>query len=993
MDNSIQKALQDKLYDKRKAGALELERLVRDTLAAKNHDKLRKIIEQLADDFAFSIHHAYARNGGLIGLAAASIALGPAVAQYLELIVPPVLACFGDQDARVRYYACESMYNIAKTSKGEILPYFNEMFDAMAKLAADSEMSVKNGAELLDRLIKDIISDSASTYVSVLNQPPELIDSDDEASGRNQGLEQPPAFSLPRFIPLLKERIQVMNPFTRMFLVSWITLLDSIPDLEVVSYLPSFLGGLFKFLNDGNQDVVVATQQILERFLEEIKLVANVAETRKSRSGNDLRPDASKSSETQHEDAPRDQAESRGSLEDPKSPQGEHYSDHDGESARSDSSVGETAEDWIPGQDVHIDYAKILEILVGFLGDSSEHIQLTVLRWIHSFFDIVPDEMLFFIPRLLNQVLPALSNESEQVRKAAGRVNNSLMDLVSQPDDTEDYQSVSSPDKLTFQPVPSSKDTAIRDSQNTTSTPRAQNLETSRSTPANKTPSPMPTPTPPQEDSAIKSGESIDYEACVMALTTQFLNENEATRAAALSWLIMLQKKAPKKVVAALDNTFPALLETLSDTSDRVVTRDLQLLCEISMNSADDYFTFFMIKLLNLFASDRLLLENRGNLIIRQLCVNLRPERIYRTMADCLENEKDFNFVSTMVQNLNNNLLIAPELMDLRKKLRNWDNRVGQRSFNVATVSGTHQFRLQDSQTLFMVLFKAWCHNPIATISLCLLGQAYEPAYNILQTFADVELTANMLFQIDKLVQLIESPVFTYLRLQLVESEKYPYLHKVLYGILMLLPQTAAFAALKNRLNSLSAIGYLNTPGLTASTSSSRTAPTTPVLPSSFERAGVSGQGVGGTGQPSRLKREDQAGVKWNELMELYRQTQDKARRAASGEGLEGPGATKDGSALPNGVMGPPPRRNQLAAPGEARRGQGVSPSGMGADGAGRGTFGGAGAGQASGVAPPAAAGNAPAVSGERSKDHHKGRFGTGHFGRLTSGVKGKSKK
>ena len=74
-----------------------------------------------------------------------------------------------------RYYACESMYNIAKVAKGEILVFFNDVFDALCKLAADSELSVKNGAELLDRLVKDIVHESASTYVSVLDSP-ELIE-------------------------------------------------------------------------------------------------------------------------------------------------------------------------------------------------------------------------------------------------------------------------------------------------------------------------------------------------------------------------------------------------------------------------------------------------------------------------------------------------------------------------------------------------------------------------------------------------------------------------------------------------------------------------------------------------------------------------------------------------------------------------------------------------------------------------------------------------
>jgi hypothetical protein len=52
------------------------------------------------------------------------------------------------------------------------------------------------------------------------------------------------AFSLPRFIPLLSDRIYVVSPFTRSFLVSWISVLDSVPELELITYLPHFLDGL-----------------------------------------------------------------------------------------------------------------------------------------------------------------------------------------------------------------------------------------------------------------------------------------------------------------------------------------------------------------------------------------------------------------------------------------------------------------------------------------------------------------------------------------------------------------------------------------------------------------------------------------------------------------------------------------------------------------------------------------------------------------------------
>ena len=63
------------------------------------------------------------------------------------------------------------MYNIAKVAKGEVLIYFNDVFDALCKLAADTELSVKNGAELLDRLVKDIVSESAATYRLIRRRP------------------------------------------------------------------------------------------------------------------------------------------------------------------------------------------------------------------------------------------------------------------------------------------------------------------------------------------------------------------------------------------------------------------------------------------------------------------------------------------------------------------------------------------------------------------------------------------------------------------------------------------------------------------------------------------------------------------------------------------------------------------------------------------------------------------------------------------------------
>jgi len=106
-----------------------------------------------------------------------------------------------------------------------------------------------------------------------------------------------------------------------------------------------------------------------------------------------------------------------------------------------------------------------------------------------------------------------------------------------------------------------------------------------------------------------------------------------------------------------------------------------------------------------------------------------------------------------MVQNLHNNLIIAPELADMRRRLKNLESK--------------------DGQVLFVSLYNCWCHNAVATFSLCLLAQAYEHASNLLHTLyfllsnfrlitsGDLEITVQFLIQVDKLVQILESPVFT----------------------------------------------------------------------------------------------------------------------------------------------------------------------------------------------------------------------------------------
>ncbi|GJN30749.1 hypothetical protein PR202_gb19084 [Eleusine coracana subsp. coracana] len=237
--SAVLRNLSDKLYEKRKNAALEIEGIVKQLATAGEHEKISAVIQLLTHDFTYS-PQANHRKGGLIGLAAVTVGLTSEAAQHLEQIVPPVLSSFQDQDSRVRYYACEALYNIAKVVRGDFIIYFNKIFDSLCKLSADSDANVQSAAHLLDRLVKDIVTESDQ-------------------------------FSIEEFIPLLRERMNVLNPYVRQFLVGWITVLDSVPDIDMLGFLPDFLDGLFNMLSDSSHEIRQQADAALSEFLQEIK--------------------------------------------------------------------------------------------------------------------------------------------------------------------------------------------------------------------------------------------------------------------------------------------------------------------------------------------------------------------------------------------------------------------------------------------------------------------------------------------------------------------------------------------------------------------------------------------------------------------------------------------------------------------------------------------------------------------------------------------------
>ncbi len=262
---STLRTLGQKEYEKRKHAALEIENQallrsplgrahatgppshrrsrrchpqVRELRDAQDFEKIDGIVAAIAE--LVDSPQANQRKGALHALAAIAIGVRQDVSAVMAKLLPPVLTAFSDVDPRVRYYACESLYNIAKVARAGCVAHLAQIFDGLFKLSADTDIQVQNGMQLLDRLMKDVVTESE-------------------------------AFDTDSFLPLLGERIYVSNPFSRQFLVGWISTLDSVPDIDMLQHLPVFFDGLFHMLADSNKEIRQQTFAVLSEFLREIR--------------------------------------------------------------------------------------------------------------------------------------------------------------------------------------------------------------------------------------------------------------------------------------------------------------------------------------------------------------------------------------------------------------------------------------------------------------------------------------------------------------------------------------------------------------------------------------------------------------------------------------------------------------------------------------------------------------------------------------------------
>jgi vacuole morphology and inheritance protein 14 len=290
----------------------------------------------------------------------------------------------------------------------------------------------------------------------------------------------------------------------------------------------------------------------------------------------------------------------------------------------------------------------------------------------------------------------------------------------------------------------------------------------------------------------------------------------------ALAWLeLLVDLKWPEAAGGTAINTtlLAPLVSMLRDRDEQVLRRTLTVMAKVSAKS-DAALPLIVRELLALFAEDSMLMQERSGVMLKELCLRIDPEAVYLRLAAELEAREGDEVARCLTEKLTMILLTVPEMASLRDRLRADPApaaHAAARTEPAHVAAGEAPAAARGGgRELFQALDRAWSrHFPAAGLGLCLLAGEYARSCALVERIgqrmrdSSGEETLRVLVQLDKLVQLVESPVLAPLRMQLLRPAEHPHLVRAMYGVLMLLPQSEAFEVLRRRLKAVPTLALL----------------------------------------------------------------------------------------------------------------------------------------------------------------------------------------
>ena len=155
-----------------------------------------------------------------------------------------------DVDPKIRYYALEAIYNVAKSSKPAILNLFPDIFLLLFRLAGDEAKEVKNASDFVADYLQQLIAEESVALQT--NEP------------QNGPINM--------LVERLTSCMHVIHSSKRSFLLNWINFLDglSIAESSLHVALPDLVPNILECLADEKPEVRTLATKLLDHFQRDI---------------------------------------------------------------------------------------------------------------------------------------------------------------------------------------------------------------------------------------------------------------------------------------------------------------------------------------------------------------------------------------------------------------------------------------------------------------------------------------------------------------------------------------------------------------------------------------------------------------------------------------------------------------------------------------------------------------------------------------------------
>ena len=798
-------SLAHKRYERRRLAAMEIEKVVRSYVMTEDYPRVRAILLLLSDDYVRSTNED-ARKGGAVALAACAIGLKKAnegrrdVIECRDLILASVVHACQDHSQRVRYYATESLFNVTKVIPSLAVRHFFILFEILRSLYADVDLDVRSGAELLDKKLKEVI-------VGAIN------------SG---------SFSADACVPVFARFVYMRNKATKQLTLTWLQeFSEKLVGDPILEFLHLFLGGIFAMIADPNTTIRQLALEFLQLVLPKL-LFGNNEDFEDAQQKVDFdkilqslvltmeHPDPFVRKVAMYWMLRIVQAHMSSAFPTNSDQKGKEKSVAKQASVKyltaASTSVRNALPHVLPGILVSIGDTHQSRAKDAFLPDQTTH---TLAEQANTCLqDAVKRDGKSFIPHLGGFVV-ALREELDSPGGLIARNPPSVERRPYRMDVKPDGSGIEStgwfrasdgveerdnalilsrlcalqwvvvlyehvvPDSLKAEYASEFIDCII---YQLVDQPPGIIVVKSFEVLAKIT-----VPAKGQENHSIfstllTSGDRGAPEASSIPSMNNPMDNESA------NFALGILEPSRRRLVSRDRAVFAALIDLHSKNEKLLmdVSKVIELMC--TLQPPEFIFIAFATELENFIVTK---MQQRKKILES-------PE----TDASAIKEElaaftKDLAFVSNFAQQLGLVFFAAPETEQLRVEMKDCIGFKGD------------SLRDEQRACLFHIILYTFSHSIVATLSFCLWGGAFLTASSFLQKIDPLDISLMFYLELDRLIDLIERPIFRHLHLRLLECEDDPYqegsgamLFRTLKSILMVLPQSTSYMILKERLSS-----------------------------------------------------------------------------------------------------------------------------------------------------------------------------------------------